>query len=241
MSENARNYWKHRVRQVPDQTRIVDYCGLVFSVLGSKSATKKSIARGLLFLNGKKANTAAFVHKGDLIELRGQMVEPIRRYKMELQVVYSDDHLIIVNKPGGIAVNGNRYKTVENVLSKVNRSNPQRDALVRPVAVHRIDVPTCGLVMLAKTKTAQIRLSQAFQRNQVQKQYMALVHGLPPARGSVDEPVHGKKARTNFTTIRSVPSDNFGHLSLVKLQPITGRTHQLRIHLKKYGASHCWR
>ena len=228
-------YWKHRVPQSAKPKRIADYCGPVFALLGSKSATKKAIAGGRLFLNGKVARTADFIHQGDLIELKGSGIHEVKKLDIDLPIVFEDDFMIIVNKPGGIAVNGNRYKTVENALARRDPNNQNPDALPRPIAVHRIDVPTSGLVLLAKTKGSLIKLSKAFQKNQIKKEYIAIVHGKPEDTKVINTPIAGKNAITKMEVIESVSSRIFNHLSLVKLNPETGRTHQLRIHLNEAG------
>ncbi len=225
----------HIVPSAISRIRIADYCGNVFPLLGSKSATKKAIAARRLLLNGRPAKTGDFVQPGDHIVLKDSGVKSIKKYDIDLPIVYADDYLLLVNKPGGIAVNGNRYKTVENALADHNHDNPQPDALPRPVAVHRIDVPTCGLVLLAKTKTALIEMSRAFQQNKVDKTYIALIHGRPPSAMKITIPVDGKKAKTDLHLLRTVSSRVFGHLSMVELKPLTGRTHQLRIHLQEIG------
>lgn len=235
MSKTKHQRWKHQVKQVRANTRIVDYCGKAFTILGSKSATKKAISAGRIFLNGNKATTANFVKVGDVIEVKGSGVSKLKKLHIDIPIVYEDDYMIVVNKPGGIAVNGNRYKTVENGVAALAKISSQNDALPRPVAVHRIDVPTKGLVLLAKTKTALIKLGKAFQNNQIQKTYFAVVHGKPPMKGRIDEAIGGKKSITEFKTVQLVQSRVYRNLALLELHPITGRTHQLRIHLNHQG------
>ena len=202
-------------------------------MLGSKSATKKAIKAGRLKLNGKTATTASYVHPGDKIELFGSGIRKAKAINIPLEIVYEDDHLVMVNKPGGIAVNGNRYKTVENAMvGKVTISN-LTDALPRPIAVHRIDVPTNGLLVMAKSKSALIKMTKAFQERRVEKTYLAIVHGCPPAQLRIDKPIDKKEAVTLLKKVRTVPSRKYHQLSLVELTPITGRTHQLRIHMQQ--------
>ena len=225
--------WTHTVPDIQGNIRIDDYCGPIFPMLGSKSATKKAIKAGRLKLNGKTATTANYLHPGDKIELFGSGIRKAKAINIPLEIIYEDDHLVIVNKPGGIAVNGNRYKTVENAMvGKVTRSNLP-DALPRPIAVHRIDVPTNGLVVMAKSKSALMKMTQAFQTRSVRKSYRAIVHGSPPNRLTIQSPVDQKEAITLLVKLRTVPSRKYQQLSLVELTPITGRTHQLRIHMQK--------
>ena len=235
MAKRAKEYWRHKVSRIGKNTGIIGYSAGAFAILGSKSAVKKAISSGRLMLNGKIAKFSDVVKNGDLIELHGAGLQKAKKYDVDLEVAYEDDFLLVVNKPGGIAVNGNRNKTVENAFANINRNNPQADTLPRPVAIHRIDVPTSGLVMLAKTKTALIKLSRAFQQNEVKKEYVAVVHGKTPEQGMIDESIQGKTAVTKFETIQVVPSKMFQYLSSVRLQLLTGRTHQLRIHLKGKG------
>ncbi len=235
MAKKAKKHYTHRVTESLSPIRISDYCGPVFPILGSKSAVKKAIAAGRLFLNGKVAKTADFVRQGDLIELQGSGIREVKKYDLDLEIVHEDDDLVVVNKPGGIAVNGNRYKTVENALVGAVQVGKQIDALPRPVAVHRIDVPTKGLVILAKTKTALTELGKAFQANEVKKEYVAVVHGQIPPDGRIEQAIDGKAATTEYERLEVAPSRNFHFLSMVRLMPITGRTHQLRIHLREAG------
>ena len=224
----------HRIKSVKPNTRLTDYAAQVFPILGSRTAAKKAIAAGTLLVNDELSEEGAFVKKGDVLILKIKAAKKPKVH-IDLPVVFEDDYLIVINKPAGIAVNGNRNKTVENAIISIAKKSYEADALPSPVAVHRIDVPTKGLVLLAKTKSALIQLSKAFQNSQVQKTYWAIVHGKSPAKGRINQPLQGKEAITDFETIKVVPSRIFKHLSLVKLSPVTGRTHQLRIHLKDAG------
>ena len=242
--KNKKNPYKKRVQSIDDKTNggkvpIMEYCARSFPILGSKTAVKKAILKEQVLLNDKLATINDFVRNGDLIQLLKQEVKPVTKSKfdMDMPVVYEDDYLIIVDKPGGIAVNGNRNKTVENALIALAQKTTQKDALPMPTAVHRLDVPTKGLVMFAKTKTALIRLNKAFQNGEVSKVYYAIVHGKTPAKGLINTPIDDKPSETEFELIKTAKGRGRGaeELSLVKLMPITGRTHQLRIHLQRIG------
>lgn len=235
MAKKQKKRWTYLIENLPKRLPINIVAAQAFPILGSKSAANKAIDGRRLFLNGQPAKIGDLVQNGDKLELKGTGVKKLKKIDFDLEIVYEDDFLIAINKPSGIAVNGNRNKTVENALADKNYNNKLTDALPHPVAVHRIDVPTIGIVLLAKTKTALIELGKAFQNNNVKKEYVAIVHGKPESKGRISFPIKNKKATTEFETAEVVPSKIFGHLSLVKLFPITGRTHQLRIHMKQEG------
>lgn len=223
------------VKDLPKQLPINIYAAKVFPILGSKSAANKAIQAQRLFLNGRLAKVSDMVVNGDQLQLKGTGVKKLKKINFDLEIIYEDDYLIVINKPSGIAVNGNKNTTVENALADKTRNNPIEDALPHPVAVHRIDVPTIGIVLLAKTKKALIQLGKAFQNSMVKKEYVAIVHGKIPPKGKITLPIKDKKAITEYEKMEVVPSKVFGHLSLVRLFPITGRTHQLRIHMQQEG------
>ena len=152
MAKGQVKKWQHKVGEKGLRNGLIDYCVSAFPVLGSKSAVKKALAAGRITLNGKVPNFKARLKLGDHIVLEDKPTKKTKSISIDLPIIFEDEHLIIVNKPGGIAVNGNRNKTVENILSDRNKESKENDALSAPTAIHRIDVPTSGLVMLAKTK-----------------------------------------------------------------------------------------
>ncbi|MFK7934025.1 MAG: RluA family pseudouridine synthase [Saprospiraceae bacterium] len=158
-----------------------------------------------------------------------------QQFNVDMPTIFEDEYLLIVNKPGGIATNGNRNKTVEQLVRPQRFKKMPKDKLPKPVAAHRIDVPTKGLVILAKSKRALAGMGKLFQNRQVSKTYFAIVHGKLQGTGRIDQPIDGKKSITDYEVEKTVQSRAFGHLTLVKLFPQTGRTHQLRIHLQQKG------
>lgn len=233
MAKKRKQGWSIVVKDLKKEMPIHIYCAKAFSILGSKTAVKKAIEKRQLQLNGKPAQLNQQIKNGDQLTLLPATRKKTKKVNVDLPILFEDDHLIIVHKPAGIAVNGNRNTTVENALADKNKNNPLPDALPQPVAAHRIDLPTIGIVLLAKTKSALIHLGKAFQNNKIKKEYVAIVHGKPPLKGKINHLIQGKKAETEFEVVETVPSKIFKHLSLVKLFPITGRTHQLRIHMQK--------
>lgn len=224
--------------QVPDgiwQVRLSNYGPGIFTLAPTKSYVKKSIGKGEWYVNGKQAVTGTLVSSGNLIEWRKPFVQPSRPFPRKVEIVYEDDYLAIVNKPAGLVVSGNRHDTLENAAYGQIKASLHEDSLILARAIHRLDRATSGLVIMAKTQSARRSLGEMLERREIMKEYDAIVIGEMPEYGIFNEPVQGREAVTRFETLHIIPSLVSGKLSLVKLYPETGRTHQIRIHLSQAG------
>ncbi|KAL6748430.1 pseudouridine synthase [Haematococcus lacustris] len=153
---------------------------------------------------------------------------------LELEVVMEDEQLAVVYKPAGIPTQGPGLNTVHGRLQLVLRPSQALGALNRPQHVHRLDAPTSGLLLAAKTRSTLTALTHAFEHKTVKKRYVAVVRGRLGPEGTcgvVDTPLRGQAAVTEWRVTQVTPSSTWGWLSTLHLWPLTGRTHQLRRHL----------
>jgi len=152
-----------------------------------------------------------------------------------LDIVFEDEDMAVIIKPAGINVSGNQFKTVQNALNYNLTPSSKIDKLPWPLPVHRLDNQTSGLLIIAKTKGARIQLGKDFENKTITKHYHALVIGQLLKTGTISAPVDGKKSDSLYTSIRTVKSLKNEWISLIELSPLTGRTHQLRIHCSSIG------
>ena len=225
----------HIVPKLSTPIRLQDYGVGIFNVTLTKSALKKVLKKQYVTVNNVVATSATFINGGETIRLSiPAEVSPKRKLVFPLEVLFEDKHLAVIHKPAGILVSGNCFKTIANALAQNIKKSNLPDATT-PQAVHRLDFPTTGILLVGKTRSSIRALNKMFEDNEIKKTYYAVTIGEMDSRGKITSTVDGKKSRSNYTIKKFVPSKRFGILNLVKLKPQTGRRHQLRIHLSSIG------
>ena len=216
--------------------RIFDYvCVYLCGVFPSKNGVKKAFKDELILLNGKIALSGEWLAEGDKVEVKAQDLGAFKIFPLKLEVLFEDAFMAVIHKPAGFPVSGNYYKTIQNALPYNLSVSKEEDALMLPRPVHRLDKLTSGLLLLAKTRSAQINLGRQFEAQQISKTYVALVKGKLEGEGTLDFFIDQQKAKTLYKSVRVEKSLSYADVSMVELQPKTGRTHQLRIHMAEIG------
>lgn len=224
----------HTVSEAISNVRLVDYCIGLFPQLPTRNAVKKAMKREEIVLNKEVGRTGLWVKQFDVIEFVDPRKKLPKPFPLKIDVLHEEDSFAVVLKPAGLVVSGNLHRTLENALIDQLQKSEAPDAIKWARPVHRLDGPTSGLVILAKTLSAHHHFGKLFAERTIKKEYHAIVQGVPDNQ-TISISVDGKQAESVLTRISSVPSLQNEQLSLVKLEPKTGRTHQLRIHCAEIG------
>ncbi len=219
----------------------------------SKIYLRNLLKKEICTVNGLVKGGGYHLQKGDLVELEvDESVETAMTPEfIPLEIIFEDEEIIVVNKPAGLLIHptaaqktGTLLNALAYYLNRENINNNNNGKLIRIGLVHRLDRLTSGLVVAAKTARAHKVLSNHFERRLVKKKYLAVVEGiLKNDSGTIDAPIgrmeglthwnvtaDGKSALTHYKAL-----EKFSDKTLLELEPVTGRTNQLRIHCAHLG------
>ena len=226
----------------------------------TRSFIKKLIEQDQVKVNNKVLNfpsTKVKFKDQIIINVIEDDKESVKPKKIELDIVYEDNDILLINKPKGMVVHpgaGNHEKTLVNaLLFKYKKKLSDMNGPLRPGIVHRIDKETSGLLVVAKNNFAHANLGQQFSNHTIERKYLCLAWGvIRPLNGRIStlisrdkknrqlmtvSDINGKKAITNYRTLKVFSIKNIPKISLLECKLETGRTHQIRVHLKYKGTS----
>lgn len=216
----------------------------------SRSTVKKMIDEGFVLVNGKKAKASLILSEADELFVKDGFIKEVsfEAEDIPINIVYEDDDLLVINKKSGMVVhpgNGNTSGTLVNALMHYTKNLSNKEEF-RPGIVHRIDKDTSGLMLVAKNDKAHDILAEGFKNKTIKREYIALVCGvIGEDTGVIDAPIgrdakdrkkmcvtseNSKKAVTHFKVLK-----RYEHYTLLRLILDTGRTHQIRVHMKYIG------
>jgi 23S rRNA pseudouridine1911/1915/1917 synthase len=208
----------------------------------SRSRLQSWIKQGLVEVDGEHCRAKDRMRGGETVVLRALLSEAVsdRPEAMQLDLLYEDDSLLVVNKPAGLVMHPAAGNPSGTLLNGLLHHQPQLSAIPRAGIVHRLDKDTSGLLVVAKTLPAQNALVQQLQARSVKREYRAIVQGSMVAGGTVDKPIgrhpvnrlrmavveRGKQAVTHYKILQRFAAHTYLQVNLQ-----TGRTHQIRVHM----------
>lgn len=216
----------------------------------SRSRIKVLINDGLITLNGSGVDADHKVSSGEEYVCSMPEVRPMTLVAEDipLDVVYEDEHILVVNKPAGLVVHpavGHSSGTLVNALLAYCKDLPVINGEQRPGIVHRLDKDTSGLIVIARNDKAMQGMQRLFKEGGVDKVYSAIVRGVPQGRGSIESEIgRSRRDRKKMASLESggrlaltdyTLREAFGDYALVEVRIHTGRTHQIRVHMSDIG------
>ena len=213
----------------------------------SRNFISKNIKNGNITVNDNIVKSGYSLRENDIVKIGDLTVDTdIKPEKIDIEILYEDDDIIVVNKRSGMVVhpgNGNTEHTLVNALMGHTDDLSEESGDERRGIVHRIDKDTSGILLIAKTNEAHRILSDDFKNKRIKRKYLALVYGvIENNRGKIDAPIgrsktdrkrmcitadNSKKAVTNFTVL-----ERYKNATLIECVLETGRTHQIRVHME---------
>ena len=217
----------------------------------SRSKIKEMLDKGLIKVNGEVVKASFKVDSDDKIDIPLDYVKPIsiKGEDINLDILYEDDDIMVINKPSGMVVhpgNGNTEHTLVNALINHTNDLSSSNGDIRPGIVHRIDKDTSGTLLVAKNDKVHNILAEGFKNKTIKREYIALLKGVYPHKEAlIDAPIGRDPNNRLKMTVTDINSKNaithmkvikrYNDYTLVSLRLETGRTHQIRVHMKYIG------